>query len=288
VVNDIDHGQAKRVARSIRAAGGEARARVADISAWDEAEALVQFCVSSFGTLDGFVNNAALFHMALAHEETEARVRRLFEVNVLGSAFCGYAALRYMLRQGSGSLVNTSSGAHAGIRGMSAYGASKGAATSMTYSWALDVEGTGVRVNAVSPMAHTRMTAATAEFFRRHGLGEGRQITIPAENNSPIVIYLLSDLATAVNGQMVRVQGSAMNLMTHPAALNPGVKCDNWTVRAVASAFSSVLGKRQLPLGVLSYDVKVRDYGVPYAHQPARGVRTTRARSRQAQRSRKC
>ncbi|MGO9934737.1 MAG: SDR family NAD(P)-dependent oxidoreductase [Steroidobacteraceae bacterium] len=265
VVNDIDEREAERVASLIRESGGEALARAADISAWDEAEALVQFCISSFGNLDGLVNNAALFHMALAQEEIESRVQRIFEVNVLGSAFCGYAALRHMLREGSGAIVNVTSGAHAGIRGMSAYGASKGAVASLTYNWALDVEGTGVRVNAVSPMAQTRMAEATGEFFRSHGQGEGHQITFPPENNSPIVIYLLSDLANGVNGQVVRVQGSAMNLMTHPAVLNPGVTCNNWTVYDVEKAFSSVLGRRQLPLGVRAYAVNVRPYRLPYS-----------------------
>jgi NAD(P)-dependent dehydrogenase (short-subunit alcohol dehydrogenase family) len=267
VVNDVDALEAERVAGDIRAADGMALAGAADISVWDEAEALVQFCVSSFGALDGFVNNAGLFHMALAQEETEARVRRLFEVNVLGTAFCGYAALRHMLNTGSGSLVNVSSGAHAGIRGMSAYGASKGAAASLTYCWALETEGTRVRVNAVSPMANTRMTTATAQFFRSHGQGEGHQITTSTQNNAPLVIYLLSDLSQAVNGQVVRVQGSSMSLMTHPAVLTPGVECEDWTVDTVANAFSSTLRARQLPLGVVSYDVAVRAYDVPYSRE---------------------
>jgi NAD(P)-dependent dehydrogenase (short-subunit alcohol dehydrogenase family) len=264
VVNDIDAAEAERVAASIRAAGGEALAHTADISSWDDAEALVQFCVSSFGALDGFVNNAALFHMALAQEETEARVRRIFEVNVLGTAFCGYAALRQMLRQGSGSLVNITSGAHSGARGMSAYGGTKGAVASLTYSWALDAEGTRVRVNAVSPMAQTRMLRAAADFYRSHGQGQGHSIRIPPENNSPLVVFLLSDLARGVNGQIVRVQGPSMAIVTHPAALNPGVDNPNWTVRAVAKAFATRLGKQQLPLGVQAYDVKVRAYDVPY------------------------
>ncbi len=265
VVNDIDSAEVERVVRSIREEGGAAIAQCGDVSSWDEAEALTQFCVREFGSLDGFVNNAALFHMALAQEETAAHVRRIVEVNVLGTAFCGYAALRQMIHQGSGSLVSITSGAHAGIRGMSAYGATKGAVASLTYSWALDVEGTGVRVNAVSPMAQTRMVEATAAFFRSHGQTEGHQISTPPENNAPVVIYLLSDLARTVNGQIVRVQGPAMNLMTHPAVLNPGINDENWTVRSVAKAFSSELEKQQLPLGVQSYDVKVRSYSVPYA-----------------------
>jgi NAD(P)-dependent dehydrogenase (short-subunit alcohol dehydrogenase family) len=267
VVNDVDAREAERVAQGIREQGGEALARVADISVWDEAEALVQFCVSSFGDLDGFVNNAALFHMALADDETEARVRRIFEVNVLGNAFCGYAALRHMMRRGRGSLVNVSSGAHAGIRAQSAYGGSKGAVASLTYGWALDVAGTEVRVNAVSPIGLTRMVDATADYFRSQGQGDGHRITIPPENNSPLVIYLLSDLAKGVNGQVVRVQGAAMNLMTHPAVLHPGVESPEWTVSAVARAFSSVLHQQQLPLGVHSYDVNVHPYHVPYARE---------------------
>jgi len=270
VINDVDAGEAERVAVSIRSAGGDALARVSDISTWAGATALVDFCVSAFGSLDGFVNNAALFHMALAPEETEARVRRLFEVNVLGTAYCGYAALSQMLKQGRGSLVNVTSGAHSGIRGMSAYGGSKGAAASMTYSWAIETDGSGVRVNAVSPMAQTRMSESTEEFSRRHGEEvRKRSVVISPENNAPLIVYLLSDLARAVNGQVVRVQGRSINLVTHPAALHPGVERDNWSVRDVASAFSSRLAKQQLPLGVQSYEVKVRAYEVPYQREGA-------------------
>lgn len=279
VVNDVDGDEAERVAAAIRGAGGEALARVADISSWQGAEDLVQFCVSSFGALDGLVNNAALFHMALAQEETEARVRRLFEVNVLGTAFCGYAALRQMLRQGRGSLVNITSGAHSGILGMSAYGGSKGATASMTYAWALEAEGTGIRVNAVSPMAATRMQ--DPDFYRRQGKEmPQRSSVISTENNAPLIVYLLSDLSRSVNGQIVRIQGPALNLVTHPAALDPGVERPSWTVREVANAFTSRLGRQQLPLGVQSYEVKVKAYNVPYAREGAAQVKGATAKAK--------
>lgn len=281
VVNDVDGAEADRVAESIRAAGGEAIAKVADISSWQGAEDLVQSCVSAFGALDGLVNNAALFHMALSQEETEARVRRLFEVNVLGTAFCGYAALRQMLRQGRGSLVNITSGAHSGILGMSAYGGSKGATASMTYAWALETQGTGIRVNAVSPMAATRMSDSTADFYRSHGKEVPKRTSvISAENNAPLIVYLLSDLARAVNGQVVRIQGPALNLVTHPAALDPGVERASWTVRDVANAFTSRLAKQQLPLGVQSYEVKVKAYNVPYAREGAAQVKGSPAKAK--------
>lgn len=264
VVNDIDAQQAGRVVEAIRQAGGTASLKVADISNWAEAEALVGHCVATFGALDGFVNNAALFHLASPEEETEARVRRIVEVNVLGSAFCGYVALRQMLRQGRGSLVNITSGAHAGIRAMSAYGATKGAVASMTYAWALDTAGTGVRVNAVSPMAHTRMHAVGEAYREGHGGAPNPRPHIAPESNAPVVVYLLSDPAAGVTGQVVRIQGNALNLMTHPAALQPGASCDAWTVDEVREVFERQLRAQQLPCGVQGYKVELQDYTLPY------------------------
>jgi hypothetical protein len=109
------------------------------------------------------------------------------------------------------------------------------------------------------------MARATAEFFLSQGQGEGHHITASPQSNSPLVIYLLSDLSAGVNGQVVRLQGEELSLMTHPAVLFPGIESDSWTVAAVADAFADVLGKRQLPLGVRAYDLEVRPYSVPYA-----------------------
>jgi NAD(P)-dependent dehydrogenase (short-subunit alcohol dehydrogenase family) len=78
------------------------------------------------------------------------------EVNLLGTAYCGLHAIRAMREQpGGGSIVNVTSGSHAGYPGVGAYGASKGGVASLTYCWAADRAGTPARVNAVSPNAHT-------------------------------------------------------------------------------------------------------------------------------------
>ena len=106
VVNDIDQDAANATATTIRKRGGTVAMLAGDISSWSFAEALVDFCVKEFGTLDGLVNNAALFRMALPAEETERDFRRIVEVNILGTAYCGIHAIRQMMRQGSGSLVN--------------------------------------------------------------------------------------------------------------------------------------------------------------------------------------
>jgi NAD(P)-dependent dehydrogenase (short-subunit alcohol dehydrogenase family) len=197
------------------------------------------------------VNNAGLFRMARVDEQTEDDLRQLVEVNVLGTAFCGVHAARRMLARGRGSIVNVTSGAHAGIAAMGAYGATKGAVASLTYNWAIDLGGSGVRVNAVSPMARSRMVDTTARYF------ESRQLPMypgelpPPEANAPVVIYLLSDAAEGVHGQIVRIEGRQLSLLTHPAVMVPVLEADEWTIARVSDAFDRDLKQRQFPLGLL-------------------------------------
>lgn len=265
LVNDIDRDEAHRVAELLRDAGAEAEADTSDISTWDGARELVRQCVDRFGAVNGFVNNAAIFHMASIDDEDEARIRRAVEVNILGSTFCGLLALRQMRAQGAGSLVNIVSGAQAGIFAMSTYGATKGAAASLTYAWALETAGTAVRVNAASPIAQTRTSSLMVDFMRN--LGRDVPVEISPESNAPIVGYLLSDLSSDINGQVVRIQGGEVSLLTHPASLHPSLVRDSWTITDVAQAFDESLRAKQMPLGMHSYQLELGDYSVPYARQ---------------------
>lgn len=170
-------------------------------------------------------------------------LRRIIEVNLLGTAFCGVHAIRRMLDQGHGSIVNTVSGAMTGLPFMSAYGASKGGVAVLTYAWASDLAGSGVRVNAVSPMAHTRMTETDPpEGFE--GDWQAEQLAVQhltPEQNAPVVIFLLSDQSAGVHGQVVRIQGQALSLMRKPEIVRPILHREAWTVEAVADAFEHEL-----------------------------------------------
>lgn len=200
------------------------------------------------GGLDGLVNNAGIFHLAHPSEEDPEQFRKVVTVNLLGTAYCGLHAIRAMLERGRGSVVNVTSGAQTGSAAMGAYGASKGAVASLTYCWAADLAGTGVRVNAVSPNAHTRM----AEAYERY-LGErarGQNIGKSPEVNAPAVVYLLSDASAALNGQVVRIDGDELAVMSHPAIVGEGVRHPEWTVERVAEAFAGELGARLQPIGL--------------------------------------
>lgn len=248
VVNDIDVTYAEAVAEQIRAEGGRAVADGSDIATWSGAGAVVDRCLREFGAIDGLVNNAGIFHLAHPSEEDPEQFRKVVTVNLLGTAYCGLHAIRAMLERGRGSVVNVTSGAQTGSAAMGAYGASKGAVASLTYCWAADLAGTGVRVNAVSPNAHTRM----AEAYERY-LGErarGQNIGKSPEVNAPAVVYLLSDASAALNGQVVRIDGDELAVMSHPAIVGEGVRHPEWTVERVAEAFAGELGARLQPIGL--------------------------------------
>jgi NAD(P)-dependent dehydrogenase (short-subunit alcohol dehydrogenase family) len=251
IVNDVDAQAAAAVAKEIVEAGGRAVAHAASVAVWGDAEALVARCVKEFGAIDGLVNNAGLYELADLAEIDETHVRRMVEVNMIGTAFCATHAARAMRERG-GSIVNLTSGAQTGLRGGGIYGATKGGVASATYAWALDCEGSALRVNAVSPVADTRMSSATDAFRTKKGLPPLRSGPRPGpEVNAPVVSFLLSDLSRGVNGQVLWILGRRLSLMTHPAVLAPVLERDDWNVEAIAAAFRTELGRRQQRLGVV-------------------------------------
>jgi NAD(P)-dependent dehydrogenase (short-subunit alcohol dehydrogenase family) len=258
VVNDVDAAEADRTVSEIKQDGGTAIACVADVSDWDEAGKLIDACINSFGKIDGLVNNAALYHIGRIDDFNPTVARALTEVNVLGPMHCTGRAVKAMLTQKQGSIVNVVSGAHMGMTGAGIYGATKGAAASMVYTWAMELAGTGVRVNGLSPFGATNLLANSSRYINQRFAGvppepgrAERTVEIqPPEDNSPIVEYLLSDEASDVNGQLVRIDSGEIQLYTHPALLVPSVRRDRWDARLVAQAFAEDLKHRQVPCGV--------------------------------------
>jgi NAD(P)-dependent dehydrogenase (short-subunit alcohol dehydrogenase family) len=251
VVCDVDAAAATETEEAIGRQGGAAVAKTADVSDWASVGRLVDATVSEFGSLDGLVNNAGRFAMAPMEESTPEMWADMLATNVLGVAICGQLAARQMLAQGSGSIINVTSGAHAGMPAMSVYGATKGAVASLTYTWALELAPGGIRVNALSPMAETRMMNVNREFCRMH---HSCAPEIPAQPspgaNAPVVTYLLSDLSAGVTGQVVRINGGDLALSAHPAVLVPVLHRDEWTLEAVRAAFDACLAGRQFPAGL--------------------------------------
>lgn len=258
VVNDLDQAEAEGVTAEINASGGRAVAHVADVSVAQEATALVERCVDEFGSVDGLVNNAGygMIDASAPQDQDVDELRRVFEVNVFGTAYCGMAAMRHMLRQGTGSIVNDTSAAMAGTRRLGAYSGSKAAAAGLTLSWAVDLEGTGVRVNGVSPMAVTRnwdwsLVPDPAALPSAHRL--------QPEDNAGVIVYLLSDQAVGVTGQLMTLRAGTFNLISHPMALVPTLTRDAWTADQVAEAFRTDLAELLQPPGLAHAHLELVD-----------------------------
>lgn len=192
VVNDIDLAEAEAVSEAIRANGGNAVASGVSVAQAANAEALAEQCMERFGRIDGLINNAAIFYIRSIWEEDLAAAERLIGVNLMGAINCAAAVSPHMRNAGRGSIVNIASSAAFGLAGRGAYGATKAALLSLTYTWALELQEHGVRVNALGPRAATRMNLKTDETV---------------EQVAPVATYLLSDLSAGVNGQCIRACG---------------------------------------------------------------------------------
>jgi NAD(P)-dependent dehydrogenase (short-subunit alcohol dehydrogenase family) len=252
VLNDVSPAAAEKIAGDIRAAGGEAVASPGDVSSWDYAGELIATCVAAFGRIDGLVNNAGILRHGRATEMTEGDLRAMFDVNALGSAACGSHAIRTMLGQGRpGSIVNVASGSQAGDIALGGYGATKAAVASLTFSWALELRETRVRVNALSPLAHTAMAESNIRHLAEQSASREVVYTTlpPAEINAPAVVFLLSDRSIGVNGQILRIAGDELSFVTHPLIAEPVLK-GAWTDDAIDAAFRETLSARQQKLGL--------------------------------------
>ncbi|MFD4197285.1 MULTISPECIES: SDR family NAD(P)-dependent oxidoreductase [Amycolatopsis] len=245
VVNDVDAELAERTAANIRAHGGRAVASGHSVADPAQATAIVDLCVSEFGAIDGLVNNAGLNYEALPWEEDLDEVRELVEVNVLGVMYTGIAAVQAMVAAGrGGSIVNISSGASLGQRKLGVYAASKGAVASLTYSWALDLEESGIRVNAVCPLAHTRMVWKSERSLRN----------CPPDRTpsriAPVVLFLLSDAAEGITGQLVRCNGPQLHIVGQPYLKAPILERQTWDTDTVRQAFDEVFSAHLEPYGL--------------------------------------
>jgi NAD(P)-dependent dehydrogenase (short-subunit alcohol dehydrogenase family) len=244
VVNDLDAEAAHRTADAIRDNGHPAVASTHSVSDPEQAQAIVDLCLDRFGSIDGLVNNAGLTYETLPWDDDPRLARELIEVNVLGVVYTGMAALREMKARGGGSIVNISSGASLGQRTLATYSASKGAVASLTYSWALDLEAVGIRVNAVCPLAHTRMVWSSERARRKCGPDR------TPDRIAPLVVFLMSDRSAGITGQMIRCTGSELHIVGQPYLKAPILERDIWDSETVERAFDEVFQAHLEPYGL--------------------------------------
>jgi len=257
VVSSLNGDDAMQVAKEIQAAGGRAVAQATDVRDWHQAAALIERCVKEFGAIDGLINNAGLFQMARIDEIEPSDIEKILAVNIAGAIYCTTHAVRHMLPRKTGSILNITSDAQAGLPCMSAYGATKGAITSLVYTWSLELHDAGIRVNAFAPLAATRMGDVSKKYYDKKGQATPYYAMPTAEANAPLVCFLLSDQARDITGQVFRLDNQRFGLMTHPAIAMPMHERDAWTFEAVAEIVREDFSKRQQPPGLVGLSATV-------------------------------
>ena len=236
VVNDIDAVAAEETAAVIRQAGGQAAVHVGLVEDPATGPQLVEVARSQFGGLDGAILNAGVLDVKSPADFTTQEMRRMIEVNVLGTMFCAVPALATMIEQGHGTILLVTSGARFGMPGLSAYGASKGAVASLVWGWASEAGPHGVRVNAISPLALTAMLA-------QNPLVSGG----PApERIAPAAVYLVS-AENPLNGEIVRFDGDSLSIhLQQGSAMTDPISREHWSTTDVANAIQETLATRSL------------------------------------------
>ncbi len=219
VVADIDTAGGEQTADTIRAVGGDALFVETDVSQEAQVENLIGEAVSTYGSIDVLVNDAAAFVFGHVADVTDEQWARVLSVNVLGPAYTVKHTLPHMRAAGGGSIVNIASvSSFIAQPEFVPYNTSKGALLQLTRCLALDLAPDNIRVNCVCPGAvltgatelHRRFTGEDREKFLQDGAdsnfmkryGEPREIAYGA-------LFLASNESSFMTGQPLILDGGA-------------------------------------------------------------------------------
>lgn len=249
VVNDIDPLAAGEVVDEIQSTGGAALAFAGSVAEWDAARRLVEAAVEQFGDLHVLVNNAGEIRDRAIVNMAEADWDDVVASNLKGHFAPTRWAAAYWRQQckagdeGDRSIVNTTSTSGLiGNVGQSNYGAAKAGIAALTLISAQELRKYGVRANAISPAARTRLTEQApglAEIVKPPE--DGRFDLWDPANVSPLAAWLASERCEA-NGRVFYIHGGTIRLF-EPWALEQTIDVDRrWTFDELAEAMPGLLG----------------------------------------------
>jgi NAD(P)-dependent dehydrogenase (short-subunit alcohol dehydrogenase family) len=258
VVNDIgvslagtggDEAPAHEVVAEIERAGGLAVANTDSVADFGSAKRIIECAVDTFGRIDCVVNNAGILRDVIFHKMSEDDWDAVLTVMLKGAFNTCRHAADHFRRQESGSFVHmTSTAGLIGAVGQANYGAAKLGLVGLSKNIALDMQRFNVRSNCIAPVAWTRMTASIPpsdpEAVKR--IEQRKQVT--PEFNAPLAVFLASDAARDVTGQLFAVRKNEIFLMSQSRPLRGIHRAEGWTPQTCAEHMLPALKSWFFPL----------------------------------------
>jgi NAD(P)-dependent dehydrogenase (short-subunit alcohol dehydrogenase family) len=240
---------AEQTRQIIAQSGGSAAVCAESVSEWDSARRIVQAALDHFGRLDIVVNNAGILRDSIFHRMSPDDWMSVIAVHLNGSFFVSRAAAEQFRAQEGGAYVHmTSTSGLIGNFGQANYSAAKLGIVALSKSIALDMGRYGVRSNCIAPFAWSRMTssipAETAEQQAR--VAKLQQMT--PDKNAPLAVYLASDAARDVTGQVFATRHNEIFLMSQSRPLRSIHRGEGWTPDLIAGHAMPALRASFVPL----------------------------------------
>lgn len=242
---DTDDDPAAEVCSAIEAAGGRAVAARDSVADFEGAARIIATAVEGFGRIDIVVNNAGIVRDRTLVKMDEDDFDAVVATHLKGTFNVVRHAAPLLKEQGYGRIVNvTSSAGLRGNFGQTNYAAAKAGIMGMTFVWALELGRYGICVNALAPAGVTRMTGS---------LAEGAEVppTLDPALNAPLVVFLASDRASGVNGQILGRTDFSYTLFSHPKQIAWMHRDGGWDAAGVADQFDTMLGQHLQPVGMV-------------------------------------
>jgi len=235
---DPSSAVADAVLEEIVAAGGEALAVADDVSTMAGGERIVGRAVQRWGRIDGVVAVAGILRERMLFNMSEDEWDAVIATHLKGHFTVFRHAAAVMRKQETGSLIGFTSGAYVGSVAQANYSAAKGGIVSLVRSAAVGLHRYGVRANAIAPVARTRMSANVPSELAEIG---------DPEDIAPLVVFLLSDQAREVTGQVYTAVGSRIAVWNQPVEVREMRTEGRWTPAEIARRFDEV-GMERMPM----------------------------------------
>ena len=245
VVNDVgasiqgegtDQSRAQSVVDEIRAAGGQAVANSDSVADWDAANRMIHQAVDTYGRIDAVINNAGILRDRFFFNMSVEEWRSVIDVHLHGSFYVARAAAPFFKEQKSGSYIHiVSTSGLIGNLGQANYSAAKLGVVALSKSIAMDMAKFNVRSNCISPFAFSRMIGSMPTETDAQKARVERLQRMETSKIAPLAVYLASDEAADVSGQIFAVRANEIFLMSQSRPLRSMHTADGWTPQTVAS-----------------------------------------------------